>query len=159
MTEPTEVLCTYTKGTYAFGINMADFKQVFIPTSIASNVEANRRYRMLISENFNDIKGNTPWFANAMLDNEQEQPKEKTEKDEMEAMLDLFKLHRIPMDTKTIQNELQLKGSSYTNNLLKVLYSRGEIVKVSVNHVDHSRASICYWALNLQDVKEFMECE
>lgn len=152
-----EVLVTFTRDTFAFGISLDDMKQVYIPASISNAVEANEKHKMVISENHNDVKGNTPWFAHAIID-----------EIDIEPETEVFDLE-IPVDTRSATQRIEddcvdyLEGIDWVaptcevaeavnestkiiGRILDTAYERGRIYCISISHANSKRASRKFWA-------------
>jgi hypothetical protein len=177
MTHQAEVLCTYLRENFAFGINLGDNTQVFIPRSVASRIAENKKYKMIVSENFNDIKNNTPWFAHMVIpedaefSNGQDDIEEiveefseeakcnqttQTHKDNAIVLAILF-ANPYPMRNKEVMELSEIEDKFRVNSALKKLHKDGKIVRMPVERADRQKASICYWAISTQAIREFME--
>lgn len=156
-----EVLVTFTRDTFAFGISLEDMQQVYIPASVSNVVEVNEKHKMVLSENYNDAKGNTPWFAHAIIDEDAltkevvsendlyewpkvvdtRSPTQRLEDDCLDYLTECGYLVSTAEIAEAVNESTQTVG-----RIMDTAYKRGKVYCVTVMHSDNIRASRKFWA-------------
>lgn len=169
-----EVMILSNKETFGFGVSMTDYQQVYIPSSIVRNFEMleGAVYNMKLLPNNHDPKGTTPWFA-VFAEVNTIKPSVDQVKAEIAAepdpapvarittddCLELLQNFQVPMSTAAVAEMLEIEDTQPVGSALDRLYQAGKIHRMSVHHKDNSKASLNYWAIDLQTIREFMEFE
>ena len=156
-----------------FGIRQDDgsFSQVYIPSHVMRGADmlVNHTYNVVVAENSEELRGNTPWRVTQMAVAPQPMPAPVRDKiapiesavapqslsvidDKITALL----ATSLYLTTGEIATAIQTPVTA-TRDRLKAMFIRSEIVRADVHaRPNLQRATMCLWATNID---AFIACD
>lgn len=170
------VMPTFIRETYGFGISTKDGKQVYLPASIIeSGAKPGQAIELMVAENKNDQKNNTPWFAICLafdIEEEQEHTDEPTPQEEpalpdyMDDDLPLTERASMAIaemspqtpvfTTGQLADFMKMNTTKKLSQALVTLFEWGELYRLDIRAGSTKRSSATMWSAERERLMEMI---